>query len=413
MRLLRRRRQPPPFGADNAVPPTYGSIGEFVGHALRFPENGWFEALPGGASSRSVGTVDRCLQLNAQQIAAMPLRYRHTESTQGYEPLWVHDPCAAWYPNGIHDAMFAVVWSIYARGEAFLWVTTKYESGYPRTWTVLDPTTIKVREVAGTRAYWSNDVPLDPRDVLQIMRNPNGALRGTSALEAYASNVASASAAENYAADVYYSTGASRVALKSQRRLDQAQAQQIQADWVAAAAKRFGAPAILPPDLELLEAISVSPKDMMLLDSRDWDVRQIAAAFGVPAILLNTSVSGGLTYQNPEQLFGLWWRTELMPCAAKIAEALSRWLPRGSWVEFDPWQVLRPDMATLTTLVIQAVGAELLTVDEARALVFDLPPLREGEADQAAAYYEEAGTHGATDADPRLSDAVFEEAMNA
>ena len=80
-----------------------------------------------------VGTVDRCLQLNAQQIATMPLRYRHAETAQPFEPAWVHDPDPAWYPNGIRDAVFSLVWSVYAAGEAFLWVTSRYETGYPRT----------------------------------------------------------------------------------------------------------------------------------------------------------------------------------------------------------------------------------------------------------------------------------------
>ena len=65
-------------------------------------------------------------------------------------------------------------------------------------------------------------------------------------------------------------------------------------------------------------------------------------------MLLNVAVAGGLTYQNPIQLFGLWWRSELMPAAVKVAAALSRWLPRGHWVEFDPSQVLRPDLETLS-----------------------------------------------------------------
>ncbi|HEU0194652.1 MAG TPA: phage portal protein, partial [Gaiellales bacterium] len=349
-------------------------------------------------------TVNRCLQLNAQQIATMTLRYRHSHATQGFQPAWVSDPDPAWYPNGITDAVFAAVWSIYAQGDAFLWVTSRYENGYPRTWTVLDAQTMHVEDVGGGRDYRSNGVWLDPDDVIQIQRNPNGGLRGTSAIEAYWPNVQSAYQAEMYAADVYRSTGVNRVALKSARRLDAGQAASLQAQWVEAVSRRLGAPAILPPDLDLLQTLTISPADMMLLESREWDARQIAAAFGVPAMLLNIAVSGGLTYQNPAQLFGLWWRSELMPCAVKVQEALSRWLPRGNWVEFDPSQSIRPDLETLVATYSKLYADGAVTLDEYRAAVLDLPPLAAG--DQAAELFEEPGSHGSIGSPPTLEEVL-------
>ncbi|HKE76656.1 MAG TPA: phage portal protein [Acidimicrobiales bacterium] len=387
---LRRRREPVLPYATNAVPPTYTSVDDFIAHALRFPQNGWFEPLPYG---EYVGTVDRCLQLNSQQLRSMPLSFKQQANTGRDQPRWVTDPDPAWYPNGIGDAVFAIVWSMYARGEAFLWVTGRLADGYPATWTVLDATTMRVEEQGGVRVYRSNSAPLDSRDVLHIFRNPTGALRGTGALQAYWANVASAAAADAYAADVYNSTGVNRVALKSSRRLDATQAADVQAQWVAAVSRRLGAPAIIPPDLDLMQSISVSPKDMMLLESRDWDARQIAAAFGVPAILLNLAVSGGLVYQNPAQLVDLWWRTELISVARAITDALSRWLPRGNWVEFDPSRALQPDVASKMTVAASAIDKGVMSTDEARAWVFDLPPADRG--DQADELFEESGAaHG-------------------
>ena len=347
----------------------------------------------GGALVERIGTVDRCLQLTSQQIATMPLRYKHATTASPFQPRWVTDPDPSWYPNGIHDALFAAVWSIYARGEAILWCTSRYMTGYPATFTVLDPRSVQVDNVGGARRWSSNGVPLASDDVVQVQRNPNGHLRGSGSLEAYGASLASASFAEAYAADVYRSTGATRVALRStQRRLSEEQALEIQAQWVNAATRRLGAPAVLPPDLELLQPLAISPKDLMLLEARDWDARQIAAAFGVPAMLLNIAITGGLVYQNPVQLFELWWRSELMPAAVKLQEALSRWLPRGHWVEFDPSATLKPDLGAMVTIFSRALADGAVTVDEYRAAVFDLPPLSEG--DQAEELQAEPGEHG-------------------
>jgi HK97 family phage portal protein len=392
MRLWRRRE----LALTTEPGPPYSSSVDFVAHALNNPANGWVEPLSG--AGRSVGTVDRCLQLTAQQIASMPLRYRHAAAAVGFQPAWVTDPDPAWYPNGVVDAVFAAVWSMYAWGDAFLWVTSRYQDGYPRTWTILDAVTMKVEYSGGQRRYESNRYPLDSRDVLQISRNPNGALKGTSALAAYWSNVSSAYQAEAYAADVYASSGVNRMALRTKQRFSQEQAQDLQAQWVAAVGRRLGAPAIVPPDIDLMEALTVSPKDLMLLESREWDARQIAAAFGVPAMLLNIAVAGGLTYQNPAQLFSLWWRSELMPAARKIQEALSRWLPRGNWVEFDPSQSIRPDLETQVATYSKLYADGAITIDEYRAIVLDLPPL--ALEDQAAELFEEPGSHGSTGSQP-------------
>jgi HK97 family phage portal protein len=145
------------------------------------------------------------------------------------------------------------------------------------------------------------------------------------------------------------------------------------------AGARRGAPAVLPPDVEF-QTFQFNPKDLLLLESRQWDAKQIAAAFGVPAFMLNMDQSGGLNYSNPEMLFATWWRTELYPVARRIESALSIWLPRGNWVEFDPSASLRPDLATMTTTWLQLHAAGIVSDDEVRAAVLDLPPLADGDA---------------------------------
>ena len=336
--------------------------------------------FPGWASphlATRVGTAARCLQLVCQQIAAMPLRFKGTSD----QPLWVSNPDPVWFPNGIGDANFAAVWSMYAWGDAFLLVTGRYETGYPRTWTVLDPSRVSVNADArgAGRTYRVGDLDLDPDDVLQISRDPNGQLRGTSALQAYSSNLQSAYAAETFARDFYLAGGVPWAVLQSARRLSADDAATLQAQWTARAGLRGGAPAVIPPDITFT-SFAFNPKDLLLLESREWDAKQLAAAYGVPAFMVNLEQAGGLNYSNPEMLFDTWWRTELYPAARRIDAALSHWLPRGSWVEFDPKVLLRPDLKTQTDVWLALLNANVVTQDEVRTAVLDLPPLAEGPA---------------------------------
>ena len=323
-----------------------------------------------------VGTANRCLQLVSQQIAAMPLRFRGT-----FEPMWISNPDPVWFPNGIGDVMFAATWSIYSWGDAFLWVTGRYETGWPRSFTLLNPATVTVEAKDGGRKYTVNSggLVLEADDVIQISRDPKGGLRGTGALSAYAGNLMAAAEAERYAGDVYAGGGVPWAVLQPQRRLTAEQAADLQSQWVTRVGSRQAAPAVIPPDITFTP-FSLSPADLMLLESREWDAKQIAAAFGVPAFMLNMEQAGGLNYSNPEMLFTTWWRTELYPSARKVEAALSTWLPRGNWVEFDPSILLRPDLKTHSEVWLSLSAAGIVTPDEVRAAVLDLPPLTEGEA---------------------------------
>jgi len=90
--------------------------------------------------------------------------------------------------------------------------------------------------------------------------------------------------------------------------------------------------------------------------------------------------ASGLNYSNPAMLFDTWWRTELYPTARRMESALTMWLPRGNWVEFDPSILLRPDLATLANVWLSLLAQQVVTIDEVRAAVLDLPSLDGGDS---------------------------------
>lgn len=369
-RRRHERATNPVLGWPGSLPPT--SIAPLVS---AFSES-WGYAGVSPYLAERIGAAARCLQLASQQVATLPLRHRGP----GVEPSWLGNPEPGVY-NGISDAIFAATWSIYARGNAYLWVTSRYQTGFPATWVVLDPVTMSVTaDQYGEATYRSNGYKLDPRDVLHVRRDfKPGTLVGTGCLDAYWSNMASAAAAESFAADFFNRGGVPSAVIKWDRPLSPEQATSLQAAWVNAVSTRAGAPAVLDKGLDY-SVLTFSPRDLMLLELREYDAKQIAGAFGVPAFLLNLPQADGLNYSNPAQLFDLWWRAELMPCAHRIEAGLSAWVARGNWVEFDPSIILRPDLPTLADTWLKLLGAGVVTPDETRAAVLDLPPLSEGEA---------------------------------
>jgi len=334
--------------------------------------SGWWPGGVGGGLADRVGAASRTLQLACQQVATMPIRQHGPYPT----PAWLVNPDGATY-NGTSEAMFVATWCHYLRGDAFLWCTSRYADGWPATWVALDPITMDVQvRPDGTKAYRSNGAELQTQDVLQVTRNPSPSYpRGTGVFDSYWSNMASAYASETYSASFLQRSGVPSSVLSYAGRLSEAQAQALQDAWVRAVSSRMGAPAVLTEGLSY-QALSFSPKDLMLLELREYDAKQIASAVGVPAFLLNLPQADGLNYSNPSMLFDLWWKAELMPVAHRFETAFSRWLPRGNWVAFDPSALLRPDFAAQSQTWLALLAAGVVTPEEVRAAVTQLPPLQ-------------------------------------
>jgi HK97 family phage portal protein len=299
--------------------------------------------------------ANRCIQMNAQQIASMPLRFEAPNVAADGEPAWVSNPDPLYFPNGISDAIFAMVADLYGWGWALAYITQRYADGYPRNWTVIPARYCEpLWGEDGMREYkvMGGDY-LDPMNVIQIDRNPGCTSQfmahGTSAIQAYAQLAWGLIATGNANLEVA-TGGVPDGVLKvtdDNRKLNSEQAENLQTKWQERTAKRGSAPPVLPPGLDF-QPLSWNPKDAALLELADFNALAIATAFGMPAVLINMTVGGGrgnsaLTYQNPAMVGEQWWRYELRPTAKRFADAFTaRALPSGQWVWFDAQDTYEP-----------------------------------------------------------------------
>lgn len=284
----------------------------------------------GAALAQSVWVANICKHMNAQQIAAMPIEFHGTT-----EPAWVSAPDPNIFPNGISDAIFSIVDQLYGWGFSCQYVTSFYADGLPRTWTVMPSAAVNIRWENGARAYKLGESELNPRRVIQIDRNPSAGLHGTSAMAAFTQPAWGLLAAQNQSMNVSQG-GIPKFYLQSERKLTKEQAEALSLQWATATSTRTaGGPPVVPPELKPTE-MSFDPASMALLETQEWDARVLANAFGVPSVLLNMALQGGLTYQNPMALMQMWWLKELRTTAKRIGDAFSaQALPRGQWISFD------------------------------------------------------------------------------
>ena len=131
--------------------------------------------------------------------------------------------------------------------------------------------------------------------------------------------------------------------------------------------------------------------DAQFLESRRFQVEEVARWFGVPPHLLmqtekQTSWGSGVAEQNR----GL-GRTVLGPIVARIEQRVSRLLAPGRRLKFDFAALERPSAEQEVDLLLKQVAGGLMTVNEARA-VRDMAPVDGGDV-----LYQPAGSVGNVD----------------
>jgi HK97 family phage portal protein len=321
-----------------------------------------------------VSTAMTCVDLNSRQLASFPIYGINDVGATFSLPGWALNPEPELYASW-SDFMHQFVNSLLVRGEAFVYATAHYADGWPQRFMVLNPDAVGVEWIDGHREYLIDAHPVDRSDICHVRyQSWPGRLRGISPLEWAARSLDTAAALERYASLLSTRGGIPWAVLKSPKNLDGTQAVDAQDAWVAAAARRDGAPAVIGNAFEL-QPLSFSPEQMALLGLREFDERRICAAFGVPGYLVNVAQADGLTYANAADVRMAHWQATLRPLAQLIGEAWSAWLlPRGSHVEFNPDRYVQPPIdqrattySTLFNLVDPATGERAMTIAEIRA----------------------------------------------
>lgn len=341
---------------------------------------GWNTPLWNGQTGyrNLVSTLWTCIDLNTRQLASFPIY-----GVKGVKvvplPDWSNNPEPEMYSDWTECAkqMFN---TFQGSGEIILWCTGRYKDGLGPNgigsvarFMVLDPSLVNVEWVNGSIEYELNGKRLDRVDVCHIkyQSRPTN-LRGIGPLEWVGQSVLSAAALESMNKNLATRGGIPWAVLKSPRKLNGAESRGLQSAWIAAAQNRNGAPAVLSGTLEL-ETLAVSPREMMMLEQREFDETRIAAAFGVPPYLVGLPQPNGLTYSNATSIFEFHWRMTLRTAAAAVASAMSNWLlPRGTRFEFNRDDYVRPDDNTRATTdatlfnLVDEFGNRAKTIDEIR-----------------------------------------------
>ena len=336
-----------------------------------WPAEWWPPAWNGHVQQLS-GIAWQAVNLNADALTTMSPYL--VNASPSLDRGWLVNPDPDLYSSW-GEFLHALAWD-FQLGEAFVYTTARYSSGWPARFHVVPPWAVKVElDRDGMRSYTIGEVPVDgsPGGDLLHLRFSGSVddAHGHGPNEAGSAAILTAQVLARYASTVASTTAPS--VLNHPNAINPEQAAQLKAQWVAARQSAVGEPAVLSGGISW-EPAQLNPRDMALVELLQMSKSEVATLFGVPPALLNLPMGDSMTYANVGMWTDLHWRIGLKPKARRIADDLSGFLlPRGTMLEFNedayvaPDQLQRAQTAQIyASIRDEATGRTVLTVDEIR-----------------------------------------------
>jgi HK97 family phage portal protein len=364
------------FGNENVMYPDWlekPPVQAWSGWPVEWNMPNWGSSVEGGLQGivNRVSTVFGAIDLNSSILSTMPPYRLQGGAVVGSLP-WMQNPQPEVY-TGWTEAMKQVVMSYY-NGEAFLWATSRYTDGTVRNWVMLNPAWVDIEMEGQMRTYEMGGLDITP-DVLHLRyASWPGTPHGIGPLEALTAQLFGVAAMERYQSNLATRGGIPWGVLTAPGNLSRDQSIELRDKFVAARMSAMGAPAVMSGGVTLAP-FTITPKDMALLELRQFDEARISVLLGVPPMLLALPEGqSSMTYKNAEGVYDFHWRAYLRPKAATIAEAISQWaLPRGQTVEFNRDEYVQGNptertamYANLYNIYDPVTGQRAITIDEIR-----------------------------------------------
>jgi HK97 family phage portal protein len=331
----------------------------------------------------NLSAVYRAASLIAGTIASLPLRsLRERDGKTDRVTSWLDTPSGT--PEGItqFEWIETAVLHLIFHGNAYL-LKLRNGAGMVVGADLIHPSSVTVErypdavggkifrialEGGGTRV-------LDATDIEHISGPTTDGVKGISLLSAARNSLGTTIAADKSASRVFKNGASFSILVTPEEDITEPEAQAIKDSLSTkiAGADNAGGIALVNRKLKL-SPWSMSMSDAQFLESRQFQIEEIARWFGIPPHLLmqtekQTSWGTGVEEQNR----GL-ARHTLMPWTTRIEQRLTRLLGANQKAEFDYSGYLKPAPKDEINLLIQQVNSGLLTLNEARA-IRNLPPL--------------------------------------
>jgi HK97 family phage portal protein len=339
-----------------------------------------------------VSAVYACVRLIAGAVATMPLNvYERTKEGRKEldSPLWYllnESPSSRWTSASMWE------WVIKCNclnGDAFV-VIKRNAAGVVTELRPLHPHMVRVHRVGDRLTYsvneYGNYYGVDQDDMLHIAGFGFDGEHSHSVIEHSAfQSIGIALATDEYSGKFFANGAMTKHLISSDKKVSSDQADELRRIYSNkyAGPSNAGLPMVLSEGLKLTE-LSMTSADAELLESRKYQVIDIARAFGVPPHMIGAQDTTSSWGSGVEQMSIGFVKYTLNPYLNRITDEVNRKIFRTAryYIEFNVDGLLRGDSKAESDALRQAVGGSQgigwMTPNEVRKLK-NLPPIEGGD----------------------------------
>ena len=334
------------------------------------------EILEQGIGVRGAVTLPaayRCIQMLADMTASMPIISLDPKTNlrnEGDTPNILIKPD----PNETrHTFLHKVMTSLLFRGNAYLYVPARDRNGNAMAFMVINPDDVTVTEnLDRTRTIYEwtpKNIELVPGvNLVHIPINLYpGEVVGLSPVSAARRTLDGYQNLERFARDYFADNANPTGTLVTPAPLDKDEAKLLKKQWNDSHRGKRDV-AILSGGIEF-KPLMFSPEDSQFIQTREFEVGDVARLFGIPGPLLGATTGDSLTYATTESVVRWLLVTTLRPSyLERIEQSLSTMLPRTVDAFFVADSILRADTQARFTSYQIALDAGFMTPNEVRQL---------------------------------------------
>ena len=209
---------------------------------------------------------------------------------------------------------------------------------------------------------------IEPCNIIHLLRYSNNAVEGISVIKNAISTLQLSTDIDNQAANFFKSGCSLNGILKVNSTLTEQQRQQIKSSWNTTYNGNGGGLAVIQGNMDY-QQISVNAADAQLLESRSYQISDIARFFGISPILLGDLSK--TSYSTLEQTQLQFLSQTLQPYITMLELEFTRKIFRPSqlgkfFVDWDEKALLRTDKTTVANYYVTLLQNGLLTANEIR-----------------------------------------------
>lgn len=325
-------------------------------------------------AAMNISAVYRAVEIISDAIAILPIKV-NVNNIDHKDTIDEHPVYQAFSGNDLmskYTLIKLLIQSVLLKGNGFAYIE-RAEDGTVTGLRFLDANNVIINynELTGELWYTCTTVSttsrIEPINMIHLLKNSNDGVNGISVLKYAARTLENANNTENSANNFFQNGCNLSGVLKVEGQLTDKQKQDIRSSWNQAYSNGGNGLAVLQGNMSY-QPIQLSAADSQMLESRQFNIQDIARFFGISPVLLgDLSHSSYSTIEATQNQFLL---HTLQPYITMLEEEFNRKLLKPSEsnlsINLDETAILKTDKTALASYYSTLIDKGILCINEVR-----------------------------------------------